>query len=182
MIGCVGMNAAPGGVRATMHGHGNIGNQPWALSRAERARGHRSDLVINYSTWFGYPADRKLNPLGQNTRSHRLRRRWHALSAPFRYNVIHYYFGCGFMLWDDFGEAMHADPAKNRNKLLDMRLARRLDRRLFMTLQGCDVRIAAKSFENNAITMCKMDGCPAFATCLSHYDAERRAMIEQMLP
>ncbi len=165
-----------------LHGPVNVGNQPWTLSRAERARGHRSDLVVNFGTWLGYPADRVMNEVGDNTPANRRRRLTHALTAPFRYDVIHYYFGQGFLLWADFGEAYKPDPAENKNKLWDVRLARRLGRHVFMTLQGCDARIAGKSFATNAVTMCKPDGCPAYATCRSDYDAHREAMIAQLLP
>ena len=43
-----------------LHAPVNIGNQPWVLSRHERALGVCSDLVVNYSTWLQYPADRCL--------------------------------------------------------------------------------------------------------------------------
>ena len=47
-----------------LHGPVNVGNQPWHLSRAERALQNESDLVVNYGTWLQYPADRTLAPYG----------------------------------------------------------------------------------------------------------------------
>ena len=47
-----------------LHAPVNVGNQPWSLSRAERALGVKSDLIINYQTSFGYPADVVTGELG----------------------------------------------------------------------------------------------------------------------
>lgn len=165
-----------------LHGPANVGNQPWTLSRAERALGHHSDVVQNYGTWIGYPADRTLGEYGKNTLATQLTRRLFALTAPFRYDVIHYSFGRSFMLWDDFGRVFGLGPARDRAALRDVHLAKRLGKRVFMTLQGCDVRQAEGSNRINAVTMCKPDGCPSFADCLGSIDATRRAMIETLLP
>lgn len=165
-----------------LHGPVNIGNQPWVLSRAERALGHASDVVQNYKTWLNYPADRTLSTYGENTRRARFGRSLFALTAPFRYDVIHYYFGRSFLLWDDLGRAFDRSPEEDRKALRDVHLARELGRRLVMTLQGCDARQADVSNRTNAITMCKPGGCPAFETCTSSIDATRRAMIETLLP
>ncbi len=59
----------------------NIGNQPWVLSRHERALGVRSDLVVNYSTWLQYPADRCLGQWLDSSWATRARRLCFALSA-----------------------------------------------------------------------------------------------------
>jgi len=165
-----------------LHGPTNVGNQPWTVSRAERALGHKSDVIQNYGTWIGYPADRTLSEYAKNTRKARFVRALFSLSAPFGYDVIHYNFGRSFMLWDDFGMAFGHSPEEDRKALRDVRLAKRLGRRLFMTLQGCDARQAGVSHSLNAVTMCKPDGCPAFAACTGGIDAARRAMIDTMLP
>ena len=47
-----------------LHGPVNVGNQPWVLSRAERALGINSDVVVSYGTWLEYPADRVLTAWG----------------------------------------------------------------------------------------------------------------------
>lgn len=165
-----------------LHGPVNVGNQPWCLSRAERAMGHTSDVVVNYGTWLGYPADRTLSEYAQNTKANRLRRSLFALTAPFRYEVIHYYFGRSFMLWDDFGRVLGRSDEEDRQALRDVRLAKRLGRKCIMTLQGCDARQADVSNTSNAITMCKPDGCPAYAACTTGIDVTRRAMIKTLLP
>ncbi len=165
-----------------LHGPVNVGNQPWTLSRAERSLGDRSDVVQNYGTWVGYPADKTLSEYAVNTRRARFKRALFSLAAPFRYDVIHYYFGRNFMLWDDFGMALGKSRARDRLCLRDVRLAKRLGRRLFMTLQGCDARQADRSNSTNAVTMCRPDGCAAFAACTGGIDATRRSMIETLLP
>jgi len=83
--------------------------------------------------------------------------------------VLHYYFGRTLLQWDDF-------------PFLDLKLAKRLGRRVFFTLQGCDVRIAGESNRRNEVTMCRPDGCSKYRTCLAHVDVERRYLIDRILP
>jgi hypothetical protein len=165
-----------------LHGPVNVGNQPWSLSRAERTLGHASDLVVNYGTWLGYPADRVLSDLGKKSARNALNRAAFALGAPFRYDVVHYYFGRSFMLWDDWGRALGNSSLQDGAALLDARIARALGRRRFMTLQGCDVRIAGDSNRDNAWTPCGPGLCSAYETCRASLDARRHAMIQSLLP
>lgn len=158
-----------------LHAPVNVGNQPWTLSRHERKLGIASDLVVNYSTWLGYRADKVLGTHGGKTLAQTLRRLTAGLLAPLRYDVLHYYFGRTLLHWDDYG-------ADNRFPFLDLKLAKRLGRRVFFTLQGCDARIAGESNRRNAVTMCRRDGCSAYATCLAQLDAERRYLIDNILP
>ncbi len=161
-----------------LHGPVNVGNQPWVLSRAERRLGLKSDLVVNYGTWLQYPADRTLGGYQKKTWGAIASRASFALSAPFRYDVFHYYFGRTFMLWDDFGAKLgdHDDIV-----LSDLHLARRLGRRTFMTLQGCDIRLARESNARNAITACANGHCSAYATCVQSIDNDRERMRETLL-
>lgn len=165
-----------------LHGPANVGNQPWTLSRAERALGHRSDVVQNYGTWIGYPAERTLSEYAKDTRRARFDRGLFGLTAPLRYDVIHYYFGRSYMLWDDFGMAYGVDAETDRAALRDVHLARRLGRRIMMTLQGCDARLAGDSNRINAVTMCREGGCPSYGVCIAALDGNRRAMIDTLLP
>src|SRR6476620_1049633 len=84
-----------------LHGPVNVGNQPYVLSRHERELGADSSLVVNYSTWLAYPADRVLGDYGSSSARARLRRLAFGLSAPFRFDVLHFYFGRSFLTWDD---------------------------------------------------------------------------------
>lgn len=165
-----------------LHAPVNVGNQPWSLSRAERALGLDSDVVQNYGTWIGYPADRTLSKYAQNNLRARVERTLFSLSAPFRYDVIHYYFGRSLMLWDDYGRVIGRSAREDARCLMDVRLAKRLGRRLMMTLQGCDARQAELSNRTNAVTMCRTGACPAYENCVSSIDASRQAMIRHVLP
>lgn len=159
-----------------LHAPVNVGNQPWTLSRAERELGASSDLVVNYSTWFGYPADRVLSDIAPRAARPLIRRFAFGLSAPFRYDVMHYYFGRSLLVWDDLGERAGVP-------FLDLRLARALGRKVFFTLQGCDVRLAGESNRRNAVTMCReTDGCSVYPTCIASIDARRRRFIERVAP
>lgn len=158
-----------------LHTPVNVGNQPWTLSRAERRLGLESDLVTNYQTWIGYPADRVLSSVGDHSPSGLARRFAAGITSPFRYDVIHYYFGRSLLYWDDL-------PRLNMLPFADLHLARKLGRRIFMTLQGCDARQAVLSNERNAHTPCASGRCSVFEVCKSTYDARRRKMIDRILP
>jgi len=165
-----------------LHGPVNVGNQPWSLSRAERGLGLRSDVVINYNTWLGYPADLTLGKYAKKGRRELWRRLRFSLGIPFKYDVVHYYFGRSFMLWDDWGRVLGRSAAEDRKALLDVWLAKAFGRKTFMTLQGCDARQADHSNQINAVTMCREGACPAFGACTTGIDDSRRAMIERLLP
>ena len=158
-----------------LHAPVNVGNQPWVLSRFERALGARSEVAVNYGTWFGYPADRVLGEYGKGGLLRRARRAAFALSSPFRYDVLHYYFGRTLMTWDDIGGSGRLD-------LADLRLARSLGKRIVFTLQGCDARLAGKSNARNEVTTCKQGHCTAYAQCIASYDAARQRLIDDVLP
>src|SRR5215467_302733 len=158
-----------------LHGPVNVGNQPWVLSRYERVCGLRSDLVVNYNTWFGYQADQVLTPLSRGSVLDKLRRFCFAMSAPFRYDVIHYYFGLSFTSWNVYG-------LKTPLWFRDLKLARRLGRKVFMTLQGCDVRLSARSADRNRYTPCTIGECAAAKNCRETLDAQRKFLIDQVIP
>lgn len=158
-----------------LHGPVNVGNQPWGVSRAERKLNHRSDVVVNYSTWLKLPADRELSEYANKSPGSILRRLAFSLSSPFRYDVMHYYFGRSFLCWDDYS-------MRTSLWFKDLQLAKLLRRTTVMTLQGCDVRLSAESAANNQWTPCSIDRCNAAETCRSKIDRERRWLIENILP
>jgi hypothetical protein len=168
-------SSSPDGSLRVLHGPCNVGNQPWVLSRAERALGVRSDLVVNYGTWLGYPSDLQLGTCGRKSLKSIVARTAFAATAPFRYDVLHYYFGRSFFCWDDFGP-------RNPLWFADLRLARKLGRKVFMTLQGCDVRLSYASSAANEITTCHIGNCQAAPTCRASLDAARRDLIANQLP
>jgi hypothetical protein len=162
-----------------LHGPVNVGNQPWVLSRAERELGVESDLVVNYNTWLDYSADRVLGGYGERSAASFARRINFGLRAPFRYDVLHFYFGRSYLFFEDRGGSISMLAPL---LAADLRLARRLGKKVFMTLQGCDARIASASHERNTWTMCSEGRCSSYGACLGTYDAQRRRMIENLLP
>lgn len=166
-----------------VHGPFNIGNQPWALSRAERRLGAQSDLVVRSSTWFRYPADRILfdESTGAATKTFRSVR--FGISSAVRYDVLHSYFGMTF-LYPGYPSAVGTFRGDLLNWLatIDLRLAKRLGRKTFMTLQGCDARLAGEGNKRNEWTMCALGRCSAFQTCIDMLDSRRKYLIEHVLP
>ncbi|MCP5200975.1 MAG: hypothetical protein H6977_13250 [Gammaproteobacteria bacterium] len=158
-----------------LHAPVNVGNQPWVLSRYERELGLASDLVVNYGTWLGLPADRTLGEYGKRDWRAVVRRFACGISAPLRYDVLHYYFGRSLLSWDDWARGW-------KKPFLDLRLGRALGRKVFMTLQGCDIRLAAESNRRNEHTPCQEGGCNFFANCVANLDAQRLALARDVLP
>lgn len=158
-----------------LHGPVNVGNQPWMLSRHERALGLQSDLVVSFGTWLQYPADRCLATPGESRWKTLWRRFCFGAMAPFHYHVLHLYFGQSFHSW---GERKLASLFR----YLDVRLARTLGRKVFMTLQGCDVRLSAESNRRNLVSMCQPGHCVQFSACRASLDAQRRRIIARLLP
>ncbi len=158
-----------------LHAPVNVGNQPWVLSRHERAWGIQSDLVVKHPTWLEYPADRCLGRRNDSSWPARWRRLRFALTAPWRYDVLHLYFGQSF-----FSRGNGRCP--NWRWFKDLALAQRLGCKVFMTLQGCDVRLSDRSAARNEITMCHAGCCQSAADCRANEDHARRVLIERILP
>jgi glycosyltransferase involved in cell wall biosynthesis len=158
-----------------LHGPVNVGNQPWVLSRHERALGAQSDLVVNYNTWLAYSADHVLTPAGRGSLLDRAKRLAFGMSAPLRYDVLHLYFGLSFLAWNDYG-------VRRNLWFKDLHFAKRLGRRVFMTLQGCDVRLSDVSAQRNRYTACSLGECSSAATCRSVLDRQRRWLIDEVIP
>jgi hypothetical protein len=157
-----------------LHAPVNVGNHPWVLSRQERALGAKSDLVVSYGTWLNYPADRFLSAEPTPNWGPLLKRAWFGLSSTFRYDVFHYYFGRSFLAWDT--------GRKLPGRFLDLKLARWLGRKVFMTLQGCDVRNSDRNSERNEITMCHLGHCKFAENCRANEDPKRRDLVRRILP
>lgn len=157
-----------------LHGPVNIGNQPWVLSRAERRLGLDSDLVVVGGNWLSYRADRRLGGAqpGTSWRSHAARVAFGA-TAPFQYDVLHYYFGSSYI---------HRTGQINPLGFADLKLARSLGRRVFMTLQGCDARLAGVESRQSDVTMCRNGACALFNDCIERVDKVRRHLIDVVLP
>lgn len=155
---------------SVVHGPANVGNLPWVLSGEMKKLGHRSEVVVNYGTWIGYPADKTLGEWGDRSWRNVARRLVNGVLQPLRSDVLHCYFGRSFLSWEDLGNL-------NRWPLGDLALAKRLGRTVVMTYQGCDARLAGESNRRNAVTMCKPDGCSAYANCVASIDQSRQDTV-----
>jgi glycosyltransferase involved in cell wall biosynthesis len=166
-----------------LHGPVNVGNQPWALSRAERRLGIASDLVVRSGTWLNYPADRTLSRDGASLSEIAVRSVLFGLGVPWKYDVLHFYFGQTFL---SPGRSFFKKPLFERIydhfSTIDLRVAKLLGRKRFMTLQGCDARLAGEGNLRNDWTMCATGRCSLYQTCIEVLDARRRYMISEVLP
>jgi len=158
-----------------LHAPCNFGNQSWVLSRAERKLGLKSEVVVNYLNAFDQPADRVLGTVGGKSADHLTARKTALSSAPYDFDVYHYYFGRSLASWDDIDELAS-------ESFSDLKRARELGKPIIMTLQGCDARLAGESNKRNAFTPCAPNRCPAYESCLSTYDHQRRRLIQNILP
>ena len=137
--------------------------------------GIESRVAVNYATKFRFASDVCLSEYGIRTGRNILRRAWFGLSAPFMYDVLHYYFGRSLFCWDDFGPP-------NALWYADLKLARLLGRKIFMTLQGCDARLAYRSNRKNTYTPCREGCCANFPGCIQGQDAHREFLMQTILP
>ena len=157
-----------------LHAPVNIGNQPWMLSRYERQLGAESELHVNYATGFGYHADKIISRNGGKTAADLRERLSAGLRSPWDYDVFHYYFGRTLLCWDDY-------VSGDDYRYLDLKIAKRLGKPVFFTLQGCDVRLAGESTKFS-VSPCRSDGCSIFAACLSKHDDQRQQFMIDILP
>jgi hypothetical protein len=166
-----------------LHGPVNVGNQPWVLSRAERRLGALSDLTTRSETWLKYPADLVLSPEGAQSTEIAMRSVSYGLRKQWSYDVIHFYFGQTFLSpgFPLFKNSV-LSGAFNRFTTVDLHLARFLGTKLFMTLQGCDARLAEEGNRRNDWTMCRPEHCEFYQRCLDGLDNRRRHLIDKILP
>ncbi|WP_342727929.1 hypothetical protein AAFG07_14860 [Bradyrhizobium sp. B097] len=173
-----------------LHGPVNVGNQPWVLSRAERQLGASSDVVVRNDTWLGYSADRVLSARDAGFLETAIRSAAFGLKNQWHYDVLHYYFGQTFL---SPGFPLSAPGSVlsrpslltdviNRLATADLHAARLFDKKLFMTLQGCDVRLANEGNRRNEWTMCATQHCELYQRCTDALDHRRHFLIEKVLP
>ena len=166
-----------------LHGPVNIGNQPWVLSRAERRLGASSDLTTRSETWLKYPADLVLSGEGAGSAEIAMRSVSYGLRKQWSYDVLHFYFGQTFLSpgFPLFTNSV-LNGTFNRLTTIDLHLARLLGTKLFMTLQGCDARLAEEGNKRNDWTMCAPEHCEMYQRCIDVLDDRRRHLIGEILP
>lgn len=117
-----------------LHAPANVGNQPYALSRAERTLGLESDVVdFIPSRRFEYQADVIHDLAGRPAYVHAARRGSLLARAIPRYDVFHFNWGQALL------------PIRLRGRVLtELALLKRLGKTVLVTFQGCDVRPRAE--------------------------------------
>ncbi len=125
-----------------LHCPTNTGGHPWYLSRAERKLGLQSDLLTTRSHSFSYPSDKNL---GIDTVSpiEGAWVKWKSFSHLVdQYDVFHFNYGSSLIDFPFIG--LHH---------LDFPLLKKRNKKIFVTYQGCDVRLRSeclRHFESSA--------------------------------
>ncbi|OKO82791.1 hypothetical protein AC628_03970 [Bradyrhizobium sp. NAS96.2] len=112
------------------------------------------------------------------------------LKNQWRYDVLHYYFGQTFLSpgfplsapGSVLSRASLVTDIANRLGTADLHAARLFNKKLFMTLQGCDVRLASEGNRRNEWTMCAPQHCELYQRCTDALDHRRHFLIEKVLP
>jgi glycosyltransferase involved in cell wall biosynthesis len=117
-----------------LHAPANVGNQPYALSRAERELGYVSDVVdFMPARDFEYQADVIHDLAGRPLHVHAARRTSFLARAVPRYDVFHF----------NWGQALV--PLRVGGRVFtELALLKRLGKTVIVTFQGCDVRPRAE--------------------------------------
>jgi hypothetical protein len=157
-----------------LHGPFNIGNQPWIVSRAERALGLDSEVVTLSASDLGYAADRIIATSRSKSIASRMRTALDRATVTLPFDVLHFYFGASFF-------AKQSDPDWRFN-FFDLKVARARGKRVIMTLQGCDIRMAGEANRNREVTMCREGACALFGDCVARHDRTRTTLARSILP
>lgn len=116
-----------------LHCPTDTGGHAWTLSRAERAWGVESDVMVRRSNWFQYPNDIDLHLEGRSLFGAGLRATSFLASAIRNYDV--FVFNGGMSLFDLRQYHLH---------YLEIPLLKRMGKRIVMIFQGCDARIRGR--------------------------------------
>jgi glycosyltransferase involved in cell wall biosynthesis len=150
-----------------LHCPTETGGHAWGLSRAERALGVQSDVMVRRSSWLQFPCDIDLR-MGDGVfpvRVWRLGRfLLHALRA---YDVFH--FNWGMSILDHRAWNLH---------YWDLPLLKHLGKRIVVTFQGCDARMKMESRRRFPISACAE--CDV-AWCTERTDEVRRLRIGKVM-
>ena len=159
-----------------LHAPVNVCNQPWYISRLERNQAHVSDIIVNFKPSFGLKADIIISEFQKPTFNNILKRFFYTVLSLFKYNVFHYYFGKTLFTWDDyFG-------SRNWLWYLDLKLAKLFGKKVIMTLQGCDLRMASRTEAKYTHSACSLQKCPQYQNCKDYNDNQRQWLLDKILP
>lgn len=128
-----------------LHCPTSTGGQAWQLSRAERALGIESDVLVLKSHPFGYAADRCLHLEKKNPLSAVAARIKLFSEVADRYDVFHFNYGSSLLDFPYLGlDHLDFSPLKKRGK------------KIFVTYQGCDARLRSYCLKNFQTSVCHM--------------------------
>ncbi|HZS12064.1 MAG TPA: glycosyltransferase [Nitrospirales bacterium] len=136
-----------------LHCPTDTGGHAWGLSRAERALGVQSDVMVRSSSWLQFPHDfdLRLRDGSRVTALWRLGR--FLLHAAQTYDVFHLNWGMSLI-----------DHRAWRIHYWDLPLLKRLGKRIVVTFQGCDVRMkmwSRRELTTSACAECDVAWCDA---------------------
>ena len=149
-----------------LHCPTDTGGHAWGLSRAERALGIQSDVMVRHSSWLGFPCDVDLRLRDRALPASVLRLGWFFLRAVRKYDVFHFNWGMSLMDYRTWN--LH---------YWDLPLLKRLGKRIVVTFQGCDARIKTISRERFSTSACAE--CDV-AWCDERMDAIRHKRIRKV--
>ncbi len=135
-----------------LHCPSDVGGNPWGLSRAERALGLQSDMVVFNQQWFGYNNDINLNLNASPILIKDFKRFKFYRSALDKYDVFHF----------NFGRSILDYPFSGIFNYIDLPSLKRKGKKVVMTFQGCDARIkhyCCENFDISACAECKVWYC-----------------------
>ena len=149
-----------------LHCPTDTGGHAWGLSRAERALGIQSDVMVRRSSWMQFPSDIDLR-LREGFLPGRMVRLMAFFARAVRdYDVFHFNWGMSILdhrSWD--------------LNYLELPLLKRLGKRIVVTFQGCDARIKTESRERFSTSACAE--CDV-AWCTPRMDAIRKRRIQKV--
>ena len=149
-----------------LHCPTDTGGNAWGLSRAERALGIQSDVMVRRSSWMRFPSDIDLR-LREGPLPARIARLMAFLTRAVRdYDVFHFNWGMSIL-----------DHRPWNLNYLELPILKRLGKQIVVTFQGCDARIKTESRERFSTSACAE--CDV-AWCDERMDAIRRKRIRKV--
>lgn len=149
-----------------LHCPTDTGGHAWGLSRAERALGIQSDVMVRRSSWQRFPTDIDLRLREGFVPGQMVRVLTFLARAIRRYDVFHFNWGMSIL-----------DHRYWNLNYLELPLLKRLGKRVVVTFQGCDARIKTESRERFRTSACAE--CDV-AWCTERLDEIRRRRIRKV--
>lgn len=148
-----------------LHCPTDVGGNSWGLSRAERKLGIESDVMVFKSRWFEYQSDINLHLENRSFPVKVLKVLQFFRKSINNYDVFHFNFGQSLI---DYPYSFN---------YLDLPLLKRLEKKVIITFQGCDMRRRNYNLDNFDISCCKE--CDNISC--GKYDDKKAARLQEAL-